>query len=165
MQKTIGKNGRNNEGTMNVCRGLLAGMIAAVSACVAAVLLIAAMVSLNWLLQGSTSWDREYDVGVSLQRLSFVCGPIALYTGLAGWVAYTPRSIHSFTKTLPMIFVGGITVTLLIASMNLTPVRYKGDTHPLFYTSELLIAVLPPLLVACLLVLRRTVFTTDQPPV
>jgi H+/Cl- antiporter ClcA len=72
---------------------------------------------LRWWLEGSTDWDRAYD----LRWLPFqLAGPaigVALVLGCAGWATYAPSGSYRFTRTLATVFAIAVPSWLVIASV------------------------------------------------
>lgn len=79
----------------------------------------------------------------------------AVICACAGWATFAPAGKHSFAWSLAIIFLISVPLWAAIGWMELTPRRYKGLVHPMYYPSELLALFGPPTVVAMALTLIR----------
>lgn len=80
----------------------------------------------------------------------------AVVCACAGWATFAPAGKHSFAWSLAFIFFISLVFWAVVSGMELTPRRLKGIEHPVFYVSELIAMIGPPIVAATLLTLFRT---------
>jgi hypothetical protein len=140
---------------MNIGRGLLAALALSLIGAVSAVFVICAPVLANLLLTDTHAIERQFDIRwLGLTWIGPSIG-VSAYLGLAALATYTPTTNFGFARTLAIIFFLSIPVTVFIGGLELTPKRVKSITHPLTYPSEIAIFLLPPSVVAFLLLASR----------
>jgi len=140
---------------MNVKRGLLAALASSFIGAVSAFLVISALVFGNWLLKDTHASEREFDTRWLATAWIVPAIGVSIYLGLAAFATYAATTNFGFGRTLAIIFFVSIPLTAFLASLELTPKRIKSIDHPVLYPSEIAILVLPPSVVAFLLLASR----------
>jgi predicted permease len=140
---------------MNIARGIIAGLMGALIGAVVPVVVVATFTLLSWHFHDTLEGDRQYDIAWWRMHAVPPLVGAAIYLGLTAWATYTPKRNCGFAKTLAIIFFTSVPLTWLLAALHLTPTRYKNVEHPAMYFSELLLLLVPPLVMACVLVAAR----------
>ena len=73
----------------------------------------------------------------------------------AGWAAHAPRPPYKIASSLLIIVLASLIAWYFVAIAEVMPRRLKGIDHPVIYTSEFLVLLLPPVLAAVLLTVAR----------
>ncbi|MFN4907240.1 MAG: hypothetical protein ACK5EO_15200 [Planctomycetota bacterium] len=140
---------------MNIKRGVIAALTCSSIGVAFAVLLIAAFVLGNWFFNDPIPAEREFDTRwLSSAWMGPAIG-VAIYLGLTGFATFAPTINYGFARTLAIISLVSIPLTLVLSNLEITPKRVKIIEHPVFYPSELAILIIPPAGVAALLLAWR----------
>lgn len=138
---------------MNFTRGMIAGLIGAVVGVIAPVLVLGLYLMLSWYFNETHGMDRRADMA-DWQRHGVV--PLvgcAIYVGLAAWATYTPQRNFRFAKTLAILFFASLFLYVLVSLFDPAPAtRYTNQELSLW---KFLMLLLPPVVVAVLLVISR----------
>jgi hypothetical protein len=121
----------------------------------APIIVLVSLTLLNWTFTGASDFDRKYDVDRLPEKLTYPAFVVSWVFAATGWATFAPRRHYRFTKTLFMITVISVPLWYVLGSMGMSPPRYKGIDHPLFYPSEILLFVIPPPLIAAILSIIR----------
>ena len=147
---------------LNPVRGLLAAVVGASAGAVAPIAIMVACVVLRWWITGASDFDRRYDIGWIRENLP---GPVigcAMVCACAAWATFAPRGSFRFARTLAIVTAISFCLWFVVGSMELTPRRLKGIEHPMFYPSELLLLMGPPIVAAALVTAIRVRGTPQQ---
>lgn len=80
---------------------------------------------------------------------------VATYLGLTALATYLPKGKHGFARTLAILAVAGYFLIGLLDFAGLAPARAKSIEHPTIYLSEFLVIIVPPIVVAVVLITHR----------
>ena len=140
---------------MNINRGLIAAFTCSSIGAVSTVFLIAVFAVGNWFFNDTTPAEREFDIRWLATAWIVPSIGVSIYLGLTAFTTYSARTNYGFARTLAIIFFVSIPLTSILGTLELTPKRVKSNEHPILYPSELAILLLPPSVVAALLLASR----------
>ena len=139
----------------NLYRALWATSLCAVLGATVPVGLAVVIALCRWAVGPSefaSEWFRR-DLEENIIHPVVGCGVVC---ACAGFATFAPRGKHSFAWSLAIIFVFSLVIWAVIASMELTPRRFKGVEHPVCYPSDLIALIAPPSVVSAFLTMIRT---------
>ena len=144
-----------NARTLEPLRGMRAAAAAAAIGAVAPAALMLAFTVCRWAVQGSSAFDRQFDL---LRLKRDLLGPIigcSCVFACAGWATFAPAGVFRFARSLAIVFTSSLPVWFVLSSMQLTPRRIGYVRDPAIYPSEFLVIVAPPILAAGIVTLVR----------
>ena len=147
---------------MNITRGLIAGVLGIFAGLILPVLLIGSYLLLSWYFNETFEMDRSADIAYWRKYGMEPLTGCAIYLGLTAWATYTPKRNYGFAKTLAILFFCSIALmvftNILIQSLpqSRSPERYNG-----FTLTEFFILLIPPLVVASVLIAVRRSGTSE----
>jgi hypothetical protein len=144
---------------LNPVRGLFAAVVGASVGAVAPIVVLFGLAALRWWVRGAPEFDRRYDFAWIRDALP---GPVvgcATVFACAGWATYAPRGGFRLVRTLAIVTAISLAIWCLPGWVSLwaeiTPRRLKGIEHPVFYASEWIVLVGPPIVAAALVTAVR----------
>lgn len=143
-------------------RGLRAALILGGLGAVAPLVLMLGLTVGGWAVLGATESDRPSDLVWLRSRMLGPTLGIGVLFASTGWAAFAPRRPHRFFPTFLSVCLLSLGGWFVLGLLQLTPRRFKGVDHPLFYPSELLVFLGPPIVAAARLSLRRA--ASDREP-
>ncbi|WP_417393521.1 hypothetical protein [Gimesia sp.] len=141
---------------INICRGLIAGLLGALTGLLGPVLIVGIYTLLNWYFHQTPEIDRRADMQYWRYHAVAPLAGTTIYLSLAAWATYTPRGTYRFASTLVILLFISFPLTGFLMNTRLTPHRQPYDNSPPLYFSEFLIMLLAPTLVASLLIVIRS---------
>lgn len=141
---------------MNIRRGLIAGTIWGLAGLVSPVCVIAAFTIVRWWLEGTRDFDREYDVAWWTMRAYPGIVVVPMFLFFAGLATYAPRRCFGFAKTLLILLITSLPLSIVLAAAGMAHRRIKGEEHPPMYLSEVLMFLIPVAAISCMLLYYRT---------
>jgi predicted permease len=140
---------------LNLCRGLLATLLGALGGALVSVALALGFTVCGWLVAGTKEVDRQHDVDYLKQYTVYPIVGCAVVCACAAWATFAPARTRPFARSLGLIFLVSVPLWYVIGWMELTPRRNRGTEHPVFYPSELIVLIGPPLVAAAFLTVLR----------
>jgi hypothetical protein len=141
---------------MNITRGLIAGLLGALVGLILPVLLVGSYLLLSWYFNETFEMDRRADIAYWRDFGDAPLAGCAIYLGLAAWATYTPQQIYGFAKTLAILFFCSMALMALIIIFQQTPSQPRSAERDYSLSlTDLLTLLIPPLLVACVLIAVR----------
>ena len=139
---------------LNPVRGVFAAVVGALVGGVAPIVVLAAGTVIRWWITGASEFDRRYDIGWVRNALP---GPVVGCATIcaARRATFAPRGRYRFARSLAVITAISLGVWLVVGSMELTPRRLKGIEHPMFYPSEWMLLMGPPIAAAVMMTVFR----------
>lgn len=139
----------------NFPRALWATSLCAVLGGITPVVLALVIACCRWIA-GPSETASEWFRSDLEENLVYPVVGCAVVCSCAGWATFAPAGKHSFTWSLAFMFFVSLVLWAVGGWMELTPRRYKGIEHPVFYVSELIAMIGPPIAAATFLTLFRT---------
>jgi hypothetical protein len=147
-------NSKQQKTRLNYSRGGGFALLFGVVGFAAPILLFLLFTVLCWLLNGSSEFDRKYDLCGIPDKLIFpAIGTAWVFAG-TGWTVFASRGKRRFLQTLTVMVLISIPSWYLLAGMGMSPTRYKGIDHPLIYPSEILLVAIPPSLTSLVISMK-----------
>ena len=147
-------------------RGFRAAVPFGLAGAIVPIAVLYGLFALYWWFTGAPTFIRRVDIARIRMALP---GPVvgcATIGACAGWVTYSLRGNFRFVGTLAAITAMSLVLWGIIgwASIwdQLTPPRIRGVRHPMFYPSELMLLMGPPIVAAALVTAFRARETPSQ---
>lgn len=149
-------NVRSGERPFNVLRGIRAALLCGAIGGAAPILFVVTYTMGRWVIEGTSDFDRAYDLYRLPQVLVFPVIGTAFVFAAAGWATYAPKGSYRFARTLLLIAVISVPSWFALAGMGMAVPRYKSIEHPPIYPREALLLVVPPAVTAVVLTMLRS---------
>jgi hypothetical protein len=141
--------------SLHLRRGLVATILCGLGGAGASVAVALEFTFCRWLVLGTREVDHYHDLRYLEQYMVYPMVGCAVVCACAGWATFTPAGTWRLARSLAFIFLVSLPLWFVICLMELTPPRYKATEHPVFYCSELMVLMGPPLMAAALLTALR----------
>jgi hypothetical protein len=140
---------------LNIKRGLIATCLSALAGAAGCVVVAAGIYVYRWVTSGPTGTDVQGDFQYLKTYLHYPVVGCAVVFAFAGWATFAPIRPHRFARTLLLVFLISVPCWIVLSALQITPPRLKSIQHPLYYPSEILVLIGPPLMAAAVLTVRR----------
>ncbi|QDT44733.1 hypothetical protein Pan241w_48490 [Gimesia alba] len=150
---------------MNITRGLIAGVLGIFAGLILPVLLVGSYLLLTWYFNETFEMDRRADIAYWRKYGMEPLTGCAIYQGLTAWATYTPKRNYGFAKTLAILFFCSMALMVFINILYQSPPQPRSANRDYGLSlSGFLFLLIPPLIVACVLIAVRRAGTKETEP-
>jgi hypothetical protein len=151
----IGATTESRGPAVRVFRGLCGGIVGGAGAVAIVAVLWLSFLSVRWLVEDATQWQREHDLRATREELVFSVLGCATVAACAGWATYAPAGRYRFARSLVIVFLASVLLWVLIAVLNPAPRRYKGEHQPDIGPTQVTNLIGSPIIVSAILTFVR----------